>query len=86
MAQKKKRKITRRVGKYEHDKVMSKLDTYAISVREYYLSLRKAGFPVDQALGIINDRASYPDWLIPTAPDINPVNPDHDPYEDEDED
>ena len=84
MAQRKKRKITKRVGRWEHDKVMSKLDTYAISVREYYLSLRKAGFPVDQALGIINDKASYPDWLLPETPDHNPINPDHDPYEDED--
>ena len=84
MAQKKKRKITRRVGKWQHDEVMSQLDTYAISVREYYLSLRKAGFPVDQALAIINDKASYPDWLVPETPDHNPINPDHDPYEDED--
>jgi hypothetical protein len=85
MAQKKKRKVTRRVGKYQHDKIMSRLDCYAISVREYYLSLRRAGFPVDQALGIINDRNSYPEWLIPESPDFNPVNPDHDPYDDEDD-
>ena len=84
MAQKKKRKITRRVGKLEHDKVISKLDTYAISVREYYLALRKAGFPVDQSLAIINDKASYPEWLLPEIPEHNPINPDHDPYEDED--
>jgi hypothetical protein len=63
---------------------MSQLDTYAISVREYYLALRKAGFPVDQALAIINDKASYPDWLVPEIPEHNPINPDHDPYEDED--
>lgn len=86
MAQKKKRKITKRVGKYDHDKVMSRLDTYAIGVREYYLSLRRAGFPVDQALGIINDRGSYPEWLVPEQPDFNPVNPDHSADEDEDED
>jgi hypothetical protein len=63
---------------------MSQLDTYAISVREYYLALRKAGFPVDQSLAIINDKGSYPDWLVPETPDHNPINPDHDPYEDED--
>ena len=84
MAQKK-RKVTKRKGKYDHDKVMSRIDTYAIAVREYYLSLRRAGFPVDQALGIINDKGSYPDWLVPESPDFNPVNPAHDPYEDEDD-
>lgn len=83
MAQKKKRKITRRKGKFQHEEVLTRLDAYAISVREYYLSLRRAGFPVDQALGMC-DKNTFPDWLIPTSPDFNPVNPDHDPYEDED--
>ena len=83
MAQKKKRKITRRKGKFQHEEVLTRLDAYAISVREYYLSLRRAGFPVDQALGMC-DRNTFPDWLIPTNPDFDPVNPDHDPYEDED--
>jgi hypothetical protein len=83
MAQKKKRKITRRKGKYQHEQVLTRLDSYAISVREYYLSLRRAGFPVDQAMGMC-DKNTFPDWLTPTTPDFNPVNPDHDPYEDED--
>jgi hypothetical protein len=83
MAQKKKRKITRRKGKFQHEEVLSRLDAYSISLREYYLSLRRAGFPVDQALGLC-DRNTFPDWLMPSSPDFNPVNPDHDPYEDED--
>jgi hypothetical protein len=83
MAQKKKRKITRRKGKYQHEQVLTRLDSYAISVREYYLSLRRAGFPVDQAMGMC-DKNTFPDWLAPTTPEFNPVNPDHDPYEDED--
>jgi hypothetical protein len=83
MAQKKKRKTTRRKGKYQHEEVLTRLDTYCISLREYYLSLRRAGFPVDQALGMC-DKNTFPDWLIPTNPDFDPVNPDHDPYEDED--
>lgn len=83
MAKKKKRKITRRKGKFQHEEVLTRLDAYAISVREYYLSLRRAGFPVDQALGMC-DKNTFPDWLIPTSPDFNPVNPDHDPDEDED--
>lgn len=83
MAQKKKPKITRRKGKYSHDEVMTRLDAYAIGMREYFLSLRKAGFPVDQALGMM-DRNTFPEWLIPAAPNFDPVNPDHDPNEDED--
>jgi hypothetical protein len=84
MAQNKKRKTTRRKGKYQHDQIMTRLDSYAISMREYYLSLRRAGFPVDQALGMI-DKSTFPDWLIPVTPDHNPINPDHDPLEDEDD-
>jgi hypothetical protein len=84
MAQKKKRKVTKRKGKYQHDQVMTRLDAYAIGMREYYLSLRRAGFPVDQALGMM-DRNTFPEWLIPVAPDFNPVNPDHDPHEDDEE-
>jgi hypothetical protein len=30
------------------------------------------------------DKNTFPDWLTPTTPEFNPVNPDHDPYEDED--
>lgn len=87
MAQKRKRTTSRakRKGTVEHDKVLSRLDEYAIGVREYYLSLRRAGFPVDQALGIVMDKAAYPDWLTPQAPDFNPINPDHDPYEDDED-
>ena len=86
MAQKKKRTTSRarRIGSISHDRVLSRLDEYAIGVREFYLSLRRAGFPVDQALGIIMDKAAYPDWLTPSTPDFNPINPDHDSDEDED--
>ena len=62
------------------------LEIHAIQIREYYLALRKAGFPVDQALGVCTDRAGFPDWFLPDTPDFDPVNPDHTPYEDEDDD
>lgn len=81
---KKKARRTRRVGTIQHDKVLSQLDAYAIGVREFYLSLRRAGFPVDQALGIVMDKAAYPDWLIPNSPDMNP--PAFDPFEEDDDD
>lgn len=63
----------------------SALDAYAISLNEYYRSLRRAGFTADMAFWLILDKDSYPDWILP-----KPINPDHvpmfDPYEDEDED
>ena len=86
MAQKRKRTTSRakRTGSVSPDRVLTRLDEYSIGVREFYLSLRRAGFPVDQALGIIMDKAAYPDWLTPSTPDFNPINPDHDSDEDED--
>lgn len=62
------------------------LEIHAIQIREYYLALRKAGFPVDQALGVCTDRAGFPEWFLPDVPDFDPINPDHSPYDDEDDD
>ena len=83
MATTRKRKKINRRRVRKSPEPLTKLDTYAISLREFYLSLRRAGFPVDQALGMC-DRNVFPDWLTPSSPDFDPVNPDHDPYEDED--
>lgn len=41
----------------------SKLDEYAISLHEYYKSLRKAGFSVDNALWLLASKESHPDWM-----------------------
>ena len=57
------------------------LEIHAMQVNEYYKALRKAGFPVDQALAIVSDRNSYPDWMIPEPSDIP-----HHYTDDEDED
>ena len=59
----------------------SKLDAYAISLHEYYKSLRKAGFAVDLCLAIIAERSTYPDWLLPAIP--NKI--DNIPYEDDED-
>ena len=50
----------------------SKLDQYAIELHEFYKSLRKAGFTVDNALYILSAKQAYPDWLqsAPTLDDI----------------
>ena len=58
------------------------LDAHAIALNEWYKSLRKAGFSTDMALGIILEKDSYPDWILPKLPNkIDPL-----PYEDDDED
>ena len=60
----------------------SALDAYAISMNEFYKSLRKAGFAVDLSLAVITDRDAYPDWILPSLP--NRI--DNIPYDDEDDD
>ena len=54
------------------DNDYSKLDGYAIELHEFYKSLRKAGFSVDNALYILSAKQAYPDWLqtIPTIEDV----------------
>jgi hypothetical protein len=60
----------------------SALDAHAIALNEWYKSLRKAGFSVDLALGIIIEKDAFPDWILPELP--NKI--DSQPYEDDDED
>jgi hypothetical protein len=53
------------------DEGYSKLDQHSIWLNEYYKSLRRAGFSVDNALWIISTKDSYPEWMdIPTIDDI----------------
>jgi hypothetical protein len=54
------------------DEGYSKLDGYAIELHEFYKSLRRAGFSVDNALYILSAKQAYPDWLqtIPTIEDV----------------
>jgi hypothetical protein len=58
------------------------LDSHAIALNEWYKSLRKAGFSVELAMGIIVERDAFPDWILPKLP--NRI--DSQPYEDDDED
>jgi hypothetical protein len=57
----------------------SALDAWAISLQEMYRALRRAGFDVDLALGIITEPLAYPDWILP-KPDLIPYT-----YEDDDD-
>lgn len=54
------------------DNDYSKLDGYAIELHEFYKSLRRAGFSVDNALYILSAKQAYPDWLqtIPTIEEV----------------
>ena len=54
------------------DESYSKLDQYSIELHEFYKSLRRAGFTVDNALYILSAKQAYPEWMqsIPTLDDI----------------
>ena len=62
------------------DDTYSALETWCISLNEYYSALRKAGFAPDIAMALIMDRDSYPDWILPPIP--NTIDPSE--FEDED--
>jgi len=59
----------------------SALDAWAISLQEMYRALRRAGFEVDLALGILVEPSSFPDWILP-KPDLIPHSWDDDDDED----
>ena len=54
------------------DENYSKLDQYAIELHEFYKSLRRAGFTVDNALYILSAKQTYPEWMQspPTIDDV----------------
>lgn len=62
------------------------LEIHAIQIREYYLALCKAGFRSDAALTLCTDKMGWPEWFVPNMPEHDPINPDHTPYEDEEDD
>jgi hypothetical protein len=63
------------------DEDYSKLDQYAIELHEFYKSLRKAGFTVDNALWILSATEMRPEWMV-SAPTLDDVRK----HLDEDED
>jgi hypothetical protein len=54
---------TTRKKKTVADEDYSKLDQYAISLHEFYKSLRRAGFTNDNALWLLASKEAHPDWL-----------------------
>jgi hypothetical protein len=53
----------KRAVKTVADEGYSKLDQYAIELHEFYKSLRRAGFTVDNALYILSAKQAYPEWM-----------------------
>jgi hypothetical protein len=51
------------------DENYSKLDQYAIELHEFYKSLRRAGFTVDNALWILSAKEMRPDWMQNLSPE-----------------
>jgi hypothetical protein len=59
------------------------LDQHAICMHEWYQSLRRAGFSVEVTLGLMDNKNSMPEWLLPQTADTD-ITPFHDDDEDED--
>lgn len=59
------------------------LDQRAIALHEWYTSLRRAGFSVEVAMGLMDSKSSMPEWLLPQTTDTD-ITPFHDDDEDED--
>jgi hypothetical protein len=78
MAQRKRKVQTVREDNY------SALEQYCIALNEYYKALRKAGFSVELALGLMSDRETYPHWILPEPVEPNKIGSIEYP-EDEDE-
>lgn len=74
--------MAKKATKAIEDQGYSALDAYCIGVYEFFISLKKAGFSEDLALGIIVERSAYPSWILP-----DPIEPERfGDYEDEDDD
>lgn len=51
------------------DETYSKLDQYAIELHEFFKSLRRAGFTVDNALWILSAKEMRPEWMQNLSPE-----------------
>ena len=51
------------------DESYSKLDQYAIELHEFFKSLRRAGFTVDNSLWILSAKEMRPEWMKNLSPE-----------------
>jgi hypothetical protein len=63
------------------DQGYSPLEAYCIGLNEYYRALRKAGFPIDISISMIQDPFSYPDWILPKRINDIPNQTDDDDWD-----
>lgn len=76
-----KRRAKEAQAKRDRREPLTPLDVWAIQLAEAYAALQRHGFTHDQAMDYLTSvfhKPSIPDWSI--------NNPDHSPYEDDDED
>jgi len=59
------------------------MDMHAIALHEYFQSLRRAGFSVEVAMGLMDCKSTMPEWLLPSTADTD-ITPFYDDDEDED--
>ena len=59
----------KRTVKTVADEGYSKLDQYAIELHEFFKSLRRAGFTVDNALWILSTKEMRPEWMKDLSPE-----------------
>ena len=59
----------KRTVKTVADEGYSKLDQYAIELHEFFKSLRRAGFTVDNALWILSAKEMRPEWMKNLSPE-----------------
>ncbi len=59
----------KRTVKTVADESYSKLDSYAIELHEFFKSLRRAGFTVDNSLWLLSAKETYPKWMRELSPE-----------------
>lgn len=74
-----------RTRKKVEDDLYTPMESYAIALNEFYRALRKAGFPVDIAICLLTEKGAHPEWMIPGIPEFDPINPDHNPFDDDED-
>ena len=73
-----KRRSKERMAARDKREPLRPIDMWAAGVVEAYQALIRAGWDKDQARWYIEDTMKLPEWIVP--------NPQHDPFEDDDED
>lgn len=74
-------KAKERAAKRDNRAPLTDLDVWSIAVHETWLAMQRQGFTKEQAMDYVTSV-----FHMPRIPDWRIDNPDHSPYEDDDED